>query len=230
MLAVHGAGGLKPLQHLLEDIRFSTSVRSATDTLLIVQIDPKSLSELGRWPWPRGLYAEMLDRLHSSGASDIAFDVDFSSPSQPQDDEKLREALIRAGGAVILPAFKQASFAADGSNAPVATVPLQAFAEQAWIASVNVQADSDGKVRRIAVSDSLLGQTAPALAVMMAGFTFEDDFFRVDYGIDPGTIDFVSVVDVLRGSVLEERIRGRKVIIGATAIELRDFVLVVAIR
>src|SRR5690606_21772619 len=47
--------------------------------------------------------------------------------------------------------------------------------------------------------------------------------FLVDFGIDPASIDRMSLVDVLDGSVARERIAGKKVVVGAQAIELRDY-------
>ncbi|HYM98753.1 MAG TPA: EAL domain-containing protein [Aestuariivirgaceae bacterium] len=226
VLFSHGSGWLKPLQHFLQDLRFSASSRPATDSLLVVQIDPASIAHIGPWPWPRGVHAQLVDRLVALGAADIALDIDFSSPSRPQEDQKLADALRRAGGNVILPAFKQATFAADGTNAAVSNLPIAALAEESWTASVNVLSDSDGKVRWISRSDVVRGQTIPALAVMLAGFPFEEKSFRVDYGIDPTTVDRVSVADLLQENVAPDRIKNKKVIVGATAIELRDYVLV----
>ena len=47
---------------------------------VIVAIDEKSLSELGRWPWPRTVMARLVDRLKAYGARVIGFDVIFSEP------------------------------------------------------------------------------------------------------------------------------------------------------
>lgn len=219
-------GWLKPLQFVLEDLRFSASPRAASDSLVIVQIDPASISYVGRWPWPRGVHAQVIDKLIALRAKDIAIDIDFSSPSTPSEDTKLAEALRRAGGNVILPAFKQATFASNGMNSTVAKLPIGLFAEQSWIANVNVLSDADGKVREMTPSDTVDGQTIPALAVMLGGFSFNEKRFRIDYGIDPSTIDRVSVAELLQNKVAADRISNKKVIVGATAIELRDYVLV----
>jgi adenylate cyclase len=47
---------------------------------VIVAIDEKSLSEIGRWPWPRTVMARLVDRLKAHGARVIGFDVIFSEP------------------------------------------------------------------------------------------------------------------------------------------------------
>jgi diguanylate cyclase (GGDEF)-like protein/PAS domain S-box-containing protein len=227
VLVAHSSNFLKPLQYLLEDLRFAISSRPASDTFVVVEIDSESLAHIGSWPWKRGVYAEMIDALTKRGASDIALDIDFSSPSDPEEDRKLAHALERAGGNVILPGFKQAASASGVSGAfTISNLPIASFAERSWTASVNVLADHEGKVRRIALEDDIGGRTMPALAVMLAGHASEKDTLAIDFGIDPSTIDRVSAVDLFLGKMPDQGIRGKKVIIGATALELRDYVLV----
>ncbi|MGZ3596081.1 MAG: CHASE2 domain-containing protein, partial [Syntrophales bacterium] len=49
---------------------------------VIVAIDEKSLSELGRWPWPRTTIARLVDKLKGYGAKAVGFDIVFSEPDQ----------------------------------------------------------------------------------------------------------------------------------------------------
>jgi diguanylate cyclase (GGDEF)-like protein len=225
-VALHAKGWLTPLQYVLEDARFATSKRSTTGSIVVLQIDPTSISHYGTWPWPRGVHAQIVDALVALGAADIAFDIDFSSPSDPQEDEKLAGALRRASGNVILSAFKQATFDTDRAHTTIANLPIDILARDSWPASVNVLADADGKVRRIASFETIQGQTVPALGVLLAGFPYDEKTFRIDYGIDPSTIDHLSVADLLEHRIKPDRIQGKKVVIGATALELRDYVLV----
>ena len=44
---------------------------------------------------PRRYHAEAIERLLAAGAARIAYDVDFSTPSQPGDDRMLAEALAQ---------------------------------------------------------------------------------------------------------------------------------------
>ena len=46
----------------------------------IAAIDEKSISELGRWPWPRSTIARLVDLLKKGGAKTIGFDIVFSEP------------------------------------------------------------------------------------------------------------------------------------------------------
>ena len=47
--------------------------------------------------------------------------------------------------------------------------------------------------------------------------------FYIDFGINPESIDRISAVDLLHGKIDASRINGKHVIIGASAVELRDF-------
>lgn len=46
--------------------------------VLIVEIDEESLREIGQWPWPRNVFAQLIDLLTEMGAEVVAFDVIFS--------------------------------------------------------------------------------------------------------------------------------------------------------
>jgi adenylate cyclase len=50
--------------------------------VVIATIDEKSLSELGRWPWPRTTLARLVDRLKQNGAKAVGFDIVFSEPDE----------------------------------------------------------------------------------------------------------------------------------------------------
>jgi adenylate cyclase len=46
----------------------------------VVDIDEAALKAYGQWPWPRSRVAELVERLHASGAATIAFDVLLVEP------------------------------------------------------------------------------------------------------------------------------------------------------
>ena len=54
----------------------------ADTPVLIVDIDEPSLKQIGQWPWPRTIMAQLVDRLHKAGAAVVAFDVLFSEPDR----------------------------------------------------------------------------------------------------------------------------------------------------
>ncbi|HCW66067.1 MAG TPA: adenylate/guanylate cyclase domain-containing protein, partial [Thalassospira lucentensis] len=48
----------------------------------IVDIDERSLEELGQWPWPRTRLAGLLYRLRSAGTQVVGFDIVFAEPDR----------------------------------------------------------------------------------------------------------------------------------------------------
>jgi adenylate cyclase len=63
------------------DLRMvSRGVTPAGSETVIVAIDEKSLSELGRWPWPRSILAKLVDVLKGYGAKAVGFDIVFAEP------------------------------------------------------------------------------------------------------------------------------------------------------
>jgi adenylate cyclase len=50
--------------------------------VIIVDLDEKSLAELGQWPWPRTRIAEMLAALRDYGIAVVGFDMVFAEPDR----------------------------------------------------------------------------------------------------------------------------------------------------
>ncbi|MEQ9559229.1 MAG: adenylate/guanylate cyclase domain-containing protein [Rhodospirillales bacterium] len=48
----------------------------------IIDLDEKSLGEVGQWPWPRNVIAQMVENLMKMGAAVVAFDIVFAEPDR----------------------------------------------------------------------------------------------------------------------------------------------------
>jgi len=211
-------------RNALADFRFRSLQRDAGGNVAVVAIDTPSIEKIGVWPWPRRLHAELLHQLRKAGAGDIAFDVDFSSPSDPASDRDFATALQDGAGSVILPSFQQP--AADPSNPAAIHInrPLKPFADQSWAALVNIAIEPDGRVRRYLFGDRLGDEYVPSMAAMLAGqYTTRSAPFLIDFGIRASSVPSVSFIDVLNGDPATfAKLKGRKVIVGGTALELGD--------
>src|ERR1700685_3013570 len=65
------------------DTRYQFRGRAHTDPrIIIVDVDQESQEQLGRWPFPRIHFANLLDALREDGARVVAFDMTFSKPDQ----------------------------------------------------------------------------------------------------------------------------------------------------
>ena len=218
LLVASAAGVFTSPDNWLQAQRYKLIRAPIQSNIVVVAIDSKSLAEIGQWPWPRSIHAQIIERLVAARAGQIAMDIDFSSASSEAGDEDFYRALKAAGGSTILAGFKQS----DG-QAQVDTVPLSRFAEQAWIASVSVKVDQDGIVRRVPFSETLAGTNTPSLAAYLAqvdGSALAD--INIDFSISGSSFALISATDLLQGKVPQEMIAGKDIIVGATAVELRD--------
>ncbi|CAN5417905.1 EAL domain-containing protein [soil metagenome] len=225
LVAVLLTGLHRGFENMLTDLRFGWTQRDASGGIVLVAIDPVSIENIGVWPWPRDTHARLLAQLEQAGVSDIVFDVDFSTPSDPAKDAAFAAALKQAGGSVVLPAFRQAARGLEGERSSVyVSRPQPAFANNSWPAIVNVTVGPDGRVRRYPFGDVLDGAFVPSMAAVLAGrHEPARGPFLIDFGIRASSIQSVSYVDVLRGNAAAlAAINGKKVIIGGTALELGD--------
>ncbi len=60
----------------------SRSGRTASGSIVIVDIDTKSLAQYGQWPWPRYRTARLLDKLRDMGAKSVGVDILFAEPDR----------------------------------------------------------------------------------------------------------------------------------------------------
>src|SRR5256885_16368649 len=52
--------------------------RPPDSRIVIVDVDERSLTAVGQWPWRRDIVAKLLERLRDLGASTIALDIIFA--------------------------------------------------------------------------------------------------------------------------------------------------------
>src|SRR6185503_13512052 len=125
---------------------------------------------------------------------------------------------------VVLPAFKQLVSSGDGNWTVHVNRPLPEFDKNAWSAIVNVAVEPDGLVRRYSFGEMLDGKFLPSVGALLAGkYESNEAPLRIDFSIRASSLPTVSYGDVLRGDPAAlAKVKGKKVIIGATAIELGD--------
>jgi adenylate cyclase len=79
-----------------------------TSPVIIIDLDEESLNEVGQWPWPRNIIADMVRNLFVMGVGVVGFDMAFPEPDRmnPKDianslagiDEETKEKLMSLSG------------------------------------------------------------------------------------------------------------------------------------
>ncbi|WFE87860.1 EAL domain-containing protein [Roseibium porphyridii] len=218
---VRYAGFSGSIDRFLWEAKFSHDKRPVTGQIVLIDIDAKSLNELGVWPLPRRLYAELTDFVAGSGASDILFDIDFSAVSSAEDDRLFANSIESAGN-VSLAMFRQAA-SAGTNQSEVINKPIDKFLEAAWPVVVMVPVENDSRIWRNIYGYDISGTSELSASAFLGEYSGEAlGAFGLDFGISIDELPTVSLVDVLDRSVDPEFFLGKKVVVGASAQELRD--------
>ncbi len=212
-----------PYFHWILEKRMEHFQRPASQSIVLVEIDRKSIDGISSWPWKRSVHAKLVDRLNALQVEEIALDIDFSNPSTEIEDAELEDAIARNAGSVLLANFLEQILEHDELKTSLRE-PIERFRKHAWTANVNVRTDGDGLVRTYPYGISIDGNIVPSMgATLGGGMGIAGSEFLIDYSINSEGIDRVSVIDVLNGVVDPNRLAGKKIIVGASATELNDF-------
>jgi adenylate cyclase len=72
----------KDIRNWTFDTYNKTYPNEVSDDVVIVDIDEKSLQEIGQMPWPRTVMADLVTKLNDMGAAVITFDMVFAEPDR----------------------------------------------------------------------------------------------------------------------------------------------------
>lgn len=209
----YALGAFDTFQSQIQD-RFFVKKEAPRD-IIIFAIDDESIREIGAWPWPRAIFADLLRALDRAAA--IGIDVNFAEPSRfgEADDAALEKALRAATPFVVLPIQKEA-------KSGLLLKPLERFAELATLGLTNVALDADGTAR----TTESMPSGVPLFGVQLAtrDLSQAPSYIRVAYFGPARTITTIPVIDVLDGSLPARFIQDKTVLVGATAADLQDFV------
>lgn len=213
-------GVLGALESTTVDQRFRWRGEQPAADVAVIAVDDVSFSDLGEaWPLPRSLYGRAVDRLHAAGVREIVLDVQFTEPTEEREDMALFSAIERAGGAVL------ATSESDGhgnTNVLGGDENLRAIGAQAGAG--NLPSEREGVTRRFTRSIAGLSTLAVVVAERRDRRVpaFPADGAYIDFHGPPGTIPSYSLSALLRGDVSPAALRGRTVVIGASAPTVQD--------
>lgn len=242
-------------------LRLAAHNRQPPANIVLVRIDDKSLEnisaalgeqgsgrQIGAWPWPRDVHAEMIADLEDRGVDAIVFDMFFSTPDnfRPDSDQALRDVaaqypnlyfaslLMNDGSGVPLRLVPPSlGLTRNASANPEARAPLQVpliLNPQNWQGGlVNFDPDADGTARHTRLLRHLQGWTLPSLVTSVARphhWVIPGDRIRLNwYG---GNFRSHSYSDLMaafssRHGAPAPDLKNAIVLIGASASGLADF-------
>ncbi len=82
-------------------------VRPAHPQIAVVAIDEPSLRAIGRWPWPRTVLADLVQRLSGAGAAAIAVDVLLNEPEKSGEQQAAQAIAARLAARGLDPAVRR---------------------------------------------------------------------------------------------------------------------------
>ncbi len=222
-VAVQAVGTLDRAEDSTVDLRFALRERPVPGDLLVVAIDADTFSRVkARWPFPRSMHADAIDRLRRDGARLIVYDVQFTEPTVPAEDHALYDAVARAGNVILA----TTEVGEDGTTR-VLGGDANLRRAGAWAAAANLPTSPGGVIRRVPLAIGGLDTIAVRAAESVAGRRPDPARFAgggalIDYRGGPGHITTVSFSDLVDGSVDPALVRGRIVVVGASAPSLQD--------
>lgn len=185
---------------------------------VVVAIDEQSLRAIGAWPWNRATLSALVDRAADAGARGVILDILLAEPRSG--DELVAKAAKR------LPVLAVAVVDDHGRW----LLPQPPLSDSVAAAHGNFEVDHDGILRRLSATKQSGDRALTALSVEAASLVTGAPI-PVGRSIAPSfrtrasAIPTISASDLLRDRALAEKLRGKLVFIGPTALALGDRVL-----
>jgi CHASE2 domain-containing sensor protein len=218
---------LRRAEQLTLDARYQVrgADRAKLGDLVLINVDETTFNELRRegrhaqWPFPRRYHAAVIDALARAGAKVVAFDVQFTEPTDPPDDNALIRAIGRARNVVL-------STTVVGPHGATGVLGGDALLRRlgARVGNTTVIPDSDGAIRAtqhqigglktfgVAVAEAATGRTVPRFAGDVP----------IDFAGPPGTLHAIPYSRVLDGHFPRTAVTGKIAIVGTSALSLQD--------
>ena len=224
-VAAHEQGLLNWLELQSVDARFGVrGTQSQPKGVAVVAVDARTFSERpdDRWPFLRRRHAKAIEILKEAGARVIVYDVQFTEPSNPEDDGLLYQAIYRAGNVVL-----GTSEIAKGGKTRILGGDQNVRDARARPASAQYDLDPNGVIRRIPFQTDGL-KTMPVVSYERAfGHPPDRSGFKpngawIDFAGPPRTIRTLSFSRLLVRDFPTDFFKGRIVVVGAAAPSLQD--------
>ncbi|HEX7254305.1 MAG TPA: adenylate/guanylate cyclase domain-containing protein [Gaiellaceae bacterium] len=221
-LVAYGTNVFEDLDLDTVDWRFSIrGEHEPAQAFAIVGIDDVTFDEANIYPLPRSQHAEVIERLKADGARVIAYDIQFSEPSEdPEEDNALMDAARAAGNVV----FATTEVGENGEPNFLGGEEGIEYARTS-VGNGNYRTDPGGIIRRMAYEIDGLESFAVVTAERLTGRRvepFDGDTTWIDYVGPVETLPTYSFSRIRQGRFEPGTFRDRVVVVGATAPTLQD--------
>ncbi|MEW6558576.1 MAG: CHASE2 domain-containing protein [Pseudomonadota bacterium] len=244
-LGLSVGGWLQRIDHAVFDLGQRLQPVTTPQGVVIVAIDQQSLDRIGAWPWPRASDARLVEAVCHAGAAAVGLDVAFTETGDDSAGNAALAQALKRCGRVALPVVID-SLRSGGQYVEALPIPALATAA-AGLGRVGVRLDSDGVARSVDLWEGVGAPVWPLMAQTLLGLAHEPVRGTVprpaQSGLPPrqpyalvgadrrllrfvgpsGTVPRLSASAVLDGAIPHGALRGKVVLIGATAAGLGDF-------
>ena len=239
------------LDEVIRDGLLRIQASSAPVTgITIVDIDDTSLADIGPWPWPRGVVADLIEiLLNHYQAQSIGLDIVFPESGDPDGDARLT-LLARAAPVAFAQIFDYTprqpailSGQPGGGMAANTGHPAQLayghianhpqLAEQArCIGNIGYTPDADGILRHLAMTTRFAERDYPNFAQVMVDCVRPkshrrttipaQERWRIPYRHTESAFTVISATDILARQAPHNLLANRLVLIGSSSIGIND--------
>ena len=228
---------------VLDRLAFDSVLRSVplpmNDDIVLVGIDARSLSAIGRWPWSRARQAELIEAVVAQGPAAIFVDVVYPDRSTAEDDARLVNAFDQSIS-MTLPVVIDA---VSPARALLEQLPFPDLIDVVdRLGHVHVAPDGDGIVRGNYLYEGIGEPYWPHIGLVLSTEAVPPvlpecvstnngsmanvrcGYRRIRFVGPPGTFPHLSAIDVIEQRIDPEILAGKVVLIGRTDLGAPDAV------
>jgi len=206
------------------------------DVVKIITLDNKSIQALGQWPLPRGVYADLLEKISVGAPKTIALDIIFSESSNDAAADAKLITVVKNTPNLFLPVELVLKYVKTVNQyvSTEAHKPFGTLATSTRQGFTNIILDSDGIFRKLPVfifgqTDDDWGFVPLSVAVIQQYLGHQVDWPKAveESGVinpifSKTPADTISLVDVLDKNFDSTIFKDKIVLVGATAPNLHD--------
>ncbi|WP_187107777.1 EAL domain-containing protein [Sphingomonas xanthus] len=212
-----GAG--EYVEDRLRIVRNHINEKPVSGQIVLVAVDEKSLRDVGRWPWPRSRYAQLVEAIEKAKPKKQVHDWLFSERTTAREDKRLEQAFASSGDVTV--GYLPRVGPQQGSRTEIGALPE--FERHVKLASTGMYYNYANEVWRLPGGARYGSTVIPSMAMALASVEKPTtDEFRVDYSYSPESIPVVSASDVMAGRIPATMLTGKTAVIAPVSNRLGD--------